>query len=113
MLNKNEGMIKTKDDLRRVLAIELPFYGVCGKMAWFKQWLFHGNVSISRYIKILRCTEYYHNNSYHKTHKFCNVLNDLFYVYYHRMYETLGAKLGLEIGLNSCDSGIMIYHKGL
>lgn len=105
-------MICTKKDLKEYLLKELALYGVNSKFSWLRCWLLHGNLTISRYISVLRRTEYYHNNSYHKTGKLCNIFNDIVYVYYHRLYEELGAKLGLEVGLNSCGSGLLIYHKG-
>jgi len=97
-------MICTKKDLKECLLNELTLYGENSNFSWLRRWLFHGNLTISRYIRVLRYTEYYHNNSYHKTGKLCNIFNDIIYIYYHRLYEGLGAKLGLEIGLNSCDS---------
>lgn len=105
-------MICTKLDLKECLLKDLTLYGENSRFLWFKHRLFHGSLTISRYISILRRTEYYHNNSYHKTGKLCNIFNDIIYIYYHRLYEGLGAKLGLEVGLNSCDSGLLIYHKG-
>lgn len=105
-------MIRTKKELKECLIDELALYGENSFFLWFKRWLFHGNLTISRYIRVLRYTEYYHNNSYHKTGKLFNIFNDIFYVYYHHLYEVLGAKLGLEIGLNSCKPGLLIYHKG-
>lgn len=105
-------MIRTKKELKECLIDELALYGENCFFSWFKRWLFHGNLTISRYIRVLRYTEYYHNNSYHKTGKLFNIFNDIFYVYYHHLYEVLGAKLGLEIGLNSCKPGLLIYHKG-
>ena len=105
-------MIRTKQELKAYLLEESALYGENQMCSWIKRRLFHGNLTISRYISVLRRTEFYHNNSYHKTGKLCNIINDIVYVYYHRLYEELGAKLGLEVGLNSCDSGLLIYHKG-
>lgn len=98
-------MIKTKQDLKEALKVEAVAYGMVGGLRGVANRMFHGSLTTGRYVRLLRYTEYYHNNSYHKTGNIRNILNDLLYVYYHHKYETLGAKLGLEIGLNSCDVG--------
>ena len=67
---------------------------------------------IYHYVRLLRYAEYYHNNSYKTTLKWRNIVNDILMIYYRRKLEKLGALLGFEIGLNSCDCGLKIYHAG-
>ena len=108
-------MIKTRKDLNRFLSEEKCFYrGYTGGLRGMLSSLLYNGTStrIYRYVRLLRYTEYYHNNSYKITHKWSNILNDIFMIYYRHKLEKLGALLGLEIGLNSCDCGLKIYHAG-
>lgn len=105
-------MIRSKSQLLEVLASESHIYGYrTTPLVKIKNYLFNGKYSIGRYMRLLRYTEYYHNNSFHKTRKIQNLKNDLYYIWYHRKLTTLGSILGLEIGLNSCKEGLTIYHQ--
>lgn len=110
-------MIRSKEELYAALRVEMPFYGLPtggGRLflSRLKNWIFSSNVSIGEYVRTLRFTEYYHNNSFHKTGKKINFPYDIMYVFYHRRYMKLSAKLNLEIGLNACDVGLHLYHYG-
>lgn len=106
-------MIDSKSDLRYYLSEDLKVNGY--QNGWFcrlKNYVFHGGLSIHAYLKALRYTEYYHNRSFHKQRKKRYLLNDVLYILYNRRREQIGKRLGLEIGLNSCGPGILVYHTG-
>ena len=106
-------MIKTKNDLNRCLQLEAELYNANHWYSSIRAWFIPSvSTQIYKYIRLLRFTEYFHNNSFHKTGIKKNILNDLFYLFYLRRKSKLGAKLGLEVGLNSVDEGMLIYHAG-
>lgn len=99
-------MIKTKNDLRRVLMLEKKGYFKNKKkyveafLVADKDWY------IYKFQKQLRLSEYYYNN---KTSSF---LNKLLYAYHRRKKNILGMKLGIEIWENSFAEGLRIWHAG-
>lgn len=96
-------MITTKKQLREVLKSEEKFY-LPGKTKIKKMWTSENAYKIFCFVKYLRKTEYYYNNS--------GVLNRLMYTIYRRKKNILGRRLGIEIQQNSFDSGLMIWHSG-
>lgn len=99
--------IKTKEDLKKVLAIEKKIY--CGES--FKSKIRDGftkyfEYEIWKYIKTLRKTEYYRNN------KEKAVITNILYMIKQRKKNKIGYRLGIEIRENSFESGLTISHTG-
>jgi hypothetical protein len=63
---------------------------------------------IWQYQKVLRKCEYYHHIKEEKG----GLINNLFYLYYIIRLNSLGEKLGIEIGIHAFDKGLLIYHYG-
>lgn len=96
-------MIKSKKELREVIRLEKPFY--MPKRAAMENLVTSDNKSkIYKFIKLLRKTEYHHNNK--------SMIHKLLYIINRRKKNILGRKLGIEIWDNSFDSGLLIYHAG-
>lgn len=96
-------MIKSRQELHEYLAEEQKNY--YGKRDYWELLITSDiRVAICRYVKLLRYTEYHHNNSglYHKA----------LYIFYRRRKNRLGAKLGIEIWDNTFEQGLLIYHAG-
>jgi hypothetical protein len=105
-------MIKTRKDLKKYLSIERKLYTSNSRWRSWIAFLLYGRNYIYKYIRLLRYTEYYYNNSYRKTGSKKGLLNELFYSIYNKRRNKLGSKLGIEIGLNCCEEGLLIYHAG-
>lgn len=93
-------MIKTRKQLKEWLKYEKELYSLklfdkLTRNQMYYNW---------RYVKLLRYCEYYRN---------CNkkILLPLFIVSRLRK-NLLGKKIGVEIGENCCDIGLLIYHNG-
>ena len=97
-------MIKTKKQLKEVIAEEKKFY-LSPKMKW--EWILtsDNSVEIFKYLKSLRKAEYHYNNRK-------NIIHKLFYFFSRRRKNILGRKLGIEMWENSFDSGVKIWHTG-
>lgn len=98
-------MIKTKEELKKVLEIEKKLYLGKGKktveliLVKDKDWF------IYRFQRFLRLSEYHYNNRYNLFHK-------LLYIYYRRKKNILGNKLGIEMWENTFGPGLRIWHAG-
>jgi serine O-acetyltransferase len=97
-------MIKCKEDLKRYLTIEKKAYK--GQMSNFKwkliyliPFIVHEAISLYKYNKLLRLTEYYSN------------INKklLSYLYKYRL-RRMQYKSGIMIPLNTCKEGLRIQH---
>lgn len=96
-------MIKTKSELKNCILSEKNNY--YDSKDYFELLITSDvHLKIYKYVKLLRFTEYHHNNSglYHK----------IMYALYRRRKNKLGIKLGIEIWDNTFDTGLTIYHAG-
>lgn len=99
-------MIKTKEELNRIIRLERGLYFKSRKklaeavLVRDKDWL------IYKFQKNLRFSEYHYNNKYK------SIVHQLLYIYYRRKKNVLGVKLGIEIWENSFDEGLRIWHCG-
>ena len=96
-------MIKTKEDLKRYLAIEKPLY-IPQNLKDRLIFMLIGDVKLDtyRFVKYLRYEEYHHNQP--------GLLHKLLRVYYWRKRYRLGQKLGTEMWDNTIEEGLHIYH---
>lgn len=99
-------MIKTKQELKRIIQLEKKVYFKSSKkmfedfLVCDKDWL------IYQFQKYLRKSEYHYNNKKNSFwHRLC-------YVYYRRCKNKLGIKLGIEVWENVFDEGLHIWHTG-
>ena len=100
-------MIQTKQDLKEYLASD---------NAWYKpenwRWRMINAFTVApyyvlkKYLKYLRTFEYHLNNS--KGSRFHTYLG----YYYERKKNSLGSRLGIEIGPNCFGKGLSIWHGG-
>ena len=95
-------MIQTKNDLKQFLKYEKELY----KNTFLDDLTSDQRGYIWKYVKRLRKSEYHYNNRkgslYHKT----------MYVFYKRIKNKLGVKIGIEIWENVFDIGLLIHHCG-
>lgn len=98
-------MIKTKDDLKKVLQIEREIY--LGNKRKASELIFVNDKDwqIYQFQKALRHSEYHYNNREHIIHK-------ILYAIYRRKKNTLGSRLGIEIWENTFGPGLRIWHAG-
>lgn len=97
-------MISTKKQLKEVLHLEKNIY--IPKENRIENIVVSDNCwKISRFVELLRKTEFHYNNKNRFWHKFL-------YICYKRKKNILGRKLGIEMSENSFDSGLLIYHSG-
>ena len=94
-------MIRTKQELKRVLEIEKPLYF---EKSFELKITSDSKAKIYRLIYYLRHLEYHHNNA--------GIIHKFLRLWYWRRKNILGRKLGIEIWDNSFDSGLLIYHAG-
>lgn len=95
-------MILEKKQLKSILALEKNIYLGKIKTQGIKlRLLCDHNYLIWKYVYFLRNTEYYYN-----------VGNKIFYQYYQRKKNKLGAKLGITMWHNVADEGLHIWHYG-
>lgn len=95
-------MINTKKTLREYLNYEKKFYFTGNFIQSIRLYLVQSpNYLIWRYQKFLRISEY-HFNTKHK----------LRYVYFKRLKNIQGARLGIYINHNCIEKGLRIYHYG-
>lgn len=93
-------MIKTRQDLKRVLQFEKKLY----PNHLFDYLVCYQRIYNWRYIKYLRKAEYHKNN--------IGFFNKVLYLYYSRKKNKLGSRIGVEIWENSFDEGLVIHHNG-
>lgn len=93
-------MIKNRNDLKDFLSYEKKLYNI----SFFDYITRNPKVYNWRYIKFLRKSEYYRNTGkwYHMP----------LFAIMRLKKNLLGKKINVEIGDNSCDKGLMIYHYG-
>lgn len=95
-------MIKTYKDLCDVLKHEKPLYpNSLQDYITLNQRVYNW-----RYIKLLRYSEYFHNNMRG------NIFMKILYLLVKRKKNRLGAKIGIEIEANTFDKGLIIHHNG-
>jgi serine O-acetyltransferase len=96
-------MINTRKELRKVIDCEKEIY--LDKSTKIEK-IITSDVSfyIFKFIKLLRLTEYHHNKQ--------GLIHKLCYIFYRRIKNRLGIKLGIEIWDNTFESGLTIYHAG-
>ena len=98
-------MIKSKNDLKRVLKAEKPLYithSLRGQMV--QRLTCDYKIKVYRFVKYLRHEEYHHNQS--------GAFHKLLRIYYWRKRSQLGTRLGIEMWDNTFDEGLLIYHPG-
>lgn len=99
-------MIETKEELKRILALEKAIYiKEDARAALFEELSKDPNVWIWRFQKYLRKSEYYWGRKN-------KLIPHLLYAFYRRKKNRLGIKLGIEIWANSFDEGLHIDHAG-
>lgn len=95
-------MIKTRQELKSVLAYEKKLYpNSMADIITNDQRTYNW-----KYIKLLRKTEYHYNNRKGSLH------HKIMYIWYRKRKNLLGAKIGVEIWENSFDKGLVIHHNG-
>lgn len=98
-------MIKTKEDLKRYLEIEKPFYVSDNKIQRLRSFLMCDiKVELWKYVKALRKCEYYSSQRHRSPFYY------LPYYWYLRRRSVLGLKLGIEINGYVFAEGLVIYH---
>lgn len=104
-------MITSKQELRNFLDYEQKWYeNYMFKtprrkfLAKIKQESFF---QIMNWQRISRLTDYYH---YKVNHDGGSILAKILYIYYIRKRNILSAKLGMEIGTENIDKGLVVYH---
>ncbi|MGN0620223.1 MAG: hypothetical protein ACI4J7_14510 [Ruminiclostridium sp.] len=94
-----------KSDLNRFLLEDRLFAKELGALPTTTQMLMQDHkYLIAKYIKLLRLDEHYSNNP--------SVINFLLRVFIKIKRNRLGAKLGILVPINTCDSGLIIWHYG-
>ena len=97
-------MIDTKQKLIECLEIEKKLYRDIGYKGKIHALLTQCEVGkIFKYMYFLRKDEYYSN-------KEKNLVDSIISVYYRRMHNHLGLKLGINIPINTFGKGLLIYH---
>ena len=94
-------MIKTRKNLKETLNYEKKLYP--NKI--FDYIVFDQRVLNWKYVKFLRKAEFFFNNKK-------NLIFYFLYLFYSRKKNKLGAKIGVEIQINSCEKGLLIHHNG-
>ena len=96
-------MINSKEDLKRYLKTEKPFY-VPQSLKERLVFMLIGDVKLQtyRFVKYLRYEEYHQNQP--------GILHKILRVYYWRKKYRLGQKLGTEMWGNTIEEGLHIYH---
>lgn len=96
-------MIKTRVELKSTLKFEKKLYWE--KYSRLEDYITSNNrIKIYRFLCLLRKTEYHRNND--------GLIHKALYVFYKRRKNVLGRKLGIEMGHNCFDAGLLIYHAG-
>lgn len=100
-------MIKTKEDLRRVLSADAKYY----LRNTFRKRLLDNifcreRIIIWRYVQVMRYCEYYTNN------KKKSFIHSFLYWWYLRKHNKNCVKYGLLIGASAFQEGLCIYHLG-
>ncbi len=98
-------MIKNKNELIECIKIEERMYKTLGYKNYFRTIISNSEIGyIFEYIKLLRKLEYFENmKTKNPFHIFSKILIK-------RKKNSLGLKLGMNIPINTCDSGLLIYH---
>ena len=100
-------MISTEIELKHILTLEKSFYISSNYKDFLVNWFCNEKFNaIWIYIKFLRKTEFHYNNSQK------NVFHSFEYLFYRRLKNKTGLKLGIEIWENSFDKGLKIHHAG-
>ncbi|WP_288230178.1 serine O-acetyltransferase [uncultured Faecalicoccus sp.] len=95
-------MIRTYKELKETIMYEKPLY----PNSLFDYLTNNQRVYNWKFIKLLRYTEYFHNNIHR------GILYKILYVFYRRKKNTLGVKIGVEIDAGSFEKGLIIHHNG-
>ena len=96
-------MIKTKEDLQRYLKEDMMAYDNSLKAKIKNVVLKEDDYYVKKYLKILRKTEYFKNNSD------C-LFNKVLYQWYYYKWFKISRKTGLYIRPNSAGPGLTLYH---
>lgn len=100
-------MIRTKQDLKRVINMERMLYQRSKRKDNIVDFITcEPRTKIWKYQKLLRKTEYYYNN------KQKSPVYGLLYLLYRHLKNRRGLRLGIEIWENSFDEGLEIFHAG-
>ena len=94
-------MIKNRQDLKKYINVEIKLYFKSKKDYIHLMLLKDHYYEIWKFVRALRHMEF-HQNTGHK----------LRYYLWQRKKNKLGARLGLTIWPNTCESGLMIWHYG-
>ena len=100
-------MIQSKKDLKEYMAADNNFFFAKGSKARLVSSLAkYPMQSLKNYLYYLRMQEYYINTAHGSK------LKGLLGLFYERRKNSLGAKLGIEIGPNCFGKGLSIWHYG-
>lgn len=100
-------MIQTKNDLKKILAVEKDYY--LDKNLFrrvISSFCYRKDPVLWNYQRYLRITEY------HKNNKVKSLYHYIMYAIYTRRLNKLGIKLGIEMWENVFDTGLKIHHPG-
>lgn len=97
-------MIKSKEELKKVLKLEKSLYKSGDHYNNIKnKLLFERESQMWKYVKALRISEYHYNNRH-------SIFHAIMYCFWHRRKNKLGLKLGFEVWENSVAEGFLIHH---
>lgn len=94
------SIIRTKRELKDWLLYEKNLY----HLKWYDILTYNENWVIWKYIRLLRCCEYYKNSG--------KIINQFLFVIARVKKNRLGTKLGFAIGENCIGRGFLIHHLG-
>lgn len=118
MATNKKSKINTKEDLKRFLRVESKLYGKASKGLLYayldslRSTPQSDQFYIWKYVKTLRMSEYYYNNSlkFHKS--FMAFIRTIRYYFSLHSLRRYSYKTGIQISINSFDEGLQIYHFG-